>query len=134
MTIDHWSNRNLTLMIGSAPLTYLMVRPGYLAGRSLLMNAATFLQTCSMIQKTSLYKERGLEGHLRVSPQTSSAHFEDGPLVLDIVKSGGATVVGAASLTVRHHGAEFKLLQVLAGRTQQLGRVETTFQAPGVLV
>ena len=30
-------------MIGSAPLTYLMVRPGYLAGRSLLMNAATYI-------------------------------------------------------------------------------------------
>ena len=28
-------------MTGSAPRTYLMVRPGYLAGRSLLMNAAT---------------------------------------------------------------------------------------------
>ena len=28
-------------MMGSAPRTYLMVRPGYLLGRSLLMNAAT---------------------------------------------------------------------------------------------
>merc|ERR1719435_309699 len=28
-------------MTGSAPRTYLMVKPGYLAGRSLLMNAAT---------------------------------------------------------------------------------------------
>ena len=32
----------LTLMMGSAPLTYLIVSPGYLAGRSLLMNAATW--------------------------------------------------------------------------------------------
>jgi len=35
------SSSSSSLMIGSAPLTYLMVRPGYLAGRSLLMNAAT---------------------------------------------------------------------------------------------
>ena len=38
--IDQWTEQS-TLMMGSAPLTYLMVRPGYLLGRSLLMNAAT---------------------------------------------------------------------------------------------
>merc|ERR1719516_780876 len=41
--------------------------------------------------------------NLRVGPQTSSAHLEDRPFILDIVKSGGATIVGAASLTIGHH-------------------------------
>jgi len=35
------SSSSRSLITGSAPRTYLMVRPGYLAGRSLLMNAAT---------------------------------------------------------------------------------------------
>jgi len=35
------SSSSSSLMMGSAPLTYLMVRPGYRAGRSLLIKAAT---------------------------------------------------------------------------------------------
>ena len=91
------------------------------------------LQTCSMKEKSPLHKEKK-DGHLRVRPQTSSAHLEDRPLVFDIVESGGAAIVGAARLAVRHHGAQLKLLQVLAGRAQQLCRVETPFKAPCILV
>ena len=92
------------------------------------------LQTCSMREKVPLNKKTKNDAHLRVRPQTSSAHLEDCPLVLHIVKGGGATVVGAARLAVRHHGAQLKLLQVLAGRAQQLCRVETPFKAPCILV
>ena len=68
------------------------------------------LQTCSMREKVPLNKKTKNDAHLRVRPQTSSAHLEDCPLVLHIVKGGGATVVGAARLAVRHHGAQLKLL------------------------
>merc|ERR1719516_366650 len=46
--------------------------------------------------------------NLRVRPQTSSAHLKDRPFILDIVKSGGATIVSAASLTIGHHNTKLK--------------------------
>ena len=48
--------------------------------------------------------------NLRVRSQTSSAHLQDSPLILDIVKCGGTAVISAARLTVSHHGAQLELL------------------------
>lgn len=50
---------------------------------------------------------------LRVSPQPSSAHLEDGLLVLGVLEGGGAPVISAALDTVSRHLTQVKLPQVI---------------------
>ena len=68
---------------------------------------------------------------LRVSPQPSSAHLEDGLLVLGVLQGGGAPVVSAALDTVSCHLAQIKLPQVVTRGAQKLGRVKASLKTLG---
>ena len=73
---------------------------------------------------------RGFD-YLRVRSQSSSAHLQDGSLVLGVLELGAAGIARAAFFTILHQSAEPKLLEVVAGRAEQLGRVEAELEAGG---